>query len=717
MATLTDRMLDMPLPYEQSPYEPQPPYDFPLYPPFDTYRELLSQEAISAVHHPHHTYAAVDQSPQTPPHPSTHDVSGDFTHIVSTGVDSHFTFSGTCGLPDGLTVLKAPHVLDIPSTSTHPPPPPSAEFPPSIISWVSGASIASAASSTLGSPSSGASNTFPRSDPWAPADIHGLGIDPFHHHEGLVSTGFGAELTFANDKCPTGFVGECANVSSSSAATNPVPSSRHSSLSSSSFPLVSYLSSSWPAGGPTPPRAMLESIPEHPTSSGGDLDAGCSPSTAVSVGGSVTTPRVTTDASPFRTPAVPSTPRSGRRTRPRRTTLTPGTPYPPPSPILDPSLIQPFSTPSYHAPTPLPQVSEMPELQSPSAAPAHLPGSPISSGGSLGTPRPRSAAFRPASRSPYLQHRNVHPYGAYAAGMRRHSTSSGQAPASATRERFDSPPSAGVESDDDGKERGRCTFPDCGRVFRDLKAHLLTHQSERPEKCPITTCEYHHKGFARKYDKNRHTLTHYKGTMVCGFCPGSGSAAEKSFNRADVFKRHLTHVHNVEQTPPNSRKKSTAGSLTEAAVGSSNTSGYPADVTGKCSTCSGTFSSAQDFYEHLDECVLRIVQQGDPSEAINERNLASMDGDGEVAHTLQGHALRRESGALSPTREEAPPATTTTTKTEDATPVEGQQLQEQDQQQQQQQQHGEAFPAPSTSSSSTVNRSGRGMLRRATNPE
>src|SRR6266487_5738840 len=76
------------------------------------------------------------------------------------------------------------------------------------------------------------------------------------------------------------------------------------------------------------------------------------------------------------------------------------------------------------------------------------------------------------------------------------------------------------------------------------------------EKCPIINCKFHLKGFARKCDKNRHTLAHYKGTMVCGFCPSSGSAAEKSFNRADVFKRHLTSVHGVEQTTPNYRKKS-----------------------------------------------------------------------------------------------------------------------------------------------------------------
>lgn len=182
--------------------------------------------------------------------------------------------------------------------------------------------------------------------------------------------------------------------------------------------------------------------------------------------------------------------------------------------------------------------------------------------------------------------------------------------------------------EDDGKERGRCPNPDCGRLFKDLKAHMLTHQPERPEKCPIVTCEYHLKGFARKYDKNRHTLTHYKGTMVCGFCPGSGSAAEKSFNRADVFKRHLTSVHGVEQTPPNSRKKSPSTASVKKI------SSYSHDATGKCSTCSAMFNNAQEFYEHLDDCVLRVVQQEEPSEAINEQRLAEVANDQNVQETL-----------------------------------------------------------------------------------
>ena len=170
---------------------------------------------------------------------------------------------------------------------------------------------------------------------------------------------------------------------------------------------------------------------------------------------------------------------------------------------------------------------------------------------------------------------------------------------------------------------------------------MLTHQSERPEKCPIVTCDYHQKGFARKYDKNRHTLTHYKGTMVCGFCPGSGSAAEKSFNRADVFKRHLTSVHGVEQTPPNSRKKS------PTAASARKTSNHSADVTGRCSTCSTMFSNAQEFYEHLDDCVLRVVQQEEPSEAINEQHLSGIANDPAVRETLERHMLPVDSDYVS----------------------------------------------------------------------
>ncbi|KAK3896945.1 hypothetical protein C8A05DRAFT_48237 [Staphylotrichum tortipilum] len=152
--------------------------------------------------------------------------------------------------------------------------------------------------------------------------------------------------------------------------------------------------------------------------------------------------------------------------------------------------------------------------------------------------------------------------------------------------------------------RSRCPHPECGRVFKDLAAHMLTHMEERPEKCPIETCEYHVKGFARKYDKNRHALTHYKGTMVCPFCPGVGTAYEKAFNRADVFKRHLTAVHNVEQTPPNSRKLILpSGAGRDGGVGA------------RCNICQSQFATAQEFYEHLDDCVLNVIVPSTPKTA------------------------------------------------------------------------------------------------------
>ena len=199
----------------------------------------------------------------------------------------------------------------------------------------------------------------------------------------------------------------------------------------------------------------------------------------------------------------------------------------------------------------------------------------------------------------------------------------------------DSPRSVSLGYGEESKERGRCPNPECGKPFKDLKAHMLTHQAERPEKCPIVKCEYHIKGFARKYDKQRHTLTHYKGTMVCGFCPGSGSPAEKSFNRADVFKRHLTSVHGVEQSPPNARKKSPSFGAAKK------TASFPSEVTatGKCSTCSHVFKSPQEFYEHLDDCVLSVVQQEEPSEAINEKALTAISHDPVVQETLERNNL------------------------------------------------------------------------------
>ncbi|KAJ5555667.1 hypothetical protein N7535_008101 [Penicillium sp. DV-2018c] len=304
-----------------------------------------------------------------------------------------------------------------------------------------------------------------------------------------------------------------------------------------------------------------------------------------------------------------------------------------PDSFVDPSLIQSEQESAGVTPTisypeqPIPSYSNVPSN--------YFSQSPAQS------PLPEMVAHHPSPRSHPAQHIGqsplMVPQSSYSRPVSVYDRRSSISSIHSRRSR-QSPSLSSIEGEEETKEKGRCPHPDCGRVFKDLKAHMLTHQSERPEKCPILNCEYHIKGFARKYDKNRHTLTHYKGTMVCGFCPGSGSSAEKSFNRADVFKRHLTSVHGVEQTPPNCRKRSP-----DAARKGTN---YSPDATGKCSTCSSTFSNAQDFYEHLDDCVLRVVQQEEPSEAINQQRLAEVASDEEVKKTMEKHQLNDVAGPV-----------------------------------------------------------------------
>lgn len=177
-----------------------------------------------------------------------------------------------------------------------------------------------------------------------------------------------------------------------------------------------------------------------------------------------------------------------------------------------------------------------------------------------------------------------------------------------------------------------CPRPGCGRVFKDLKAYMLTHQPERREKCLITSCVYHKKGFTHEYAKNRHTVAYYNGVMVCGFCPGTGSAAEKSFNRADVFERHLTSVHGVKETLPSNRKKS------PTMIASKLTS-YCQDVTGKCSLCSTIFGDAQDLYEHLENCILRVIIQEQLSETMDVQYLTALSEENPGKDTLKRHLL------------------------------------------------------------------------------
>jgi hypothetical protein len=160
----------------------------------------------------------------------------------------------------------------------------------------------------------------------------------------------------------------------------------------------------------------------------------------------------------------------------------------------------------------------------------------------------------------------------------------------------------------DGSSAHVCPYPTCGRHCKDLKAHMLLNRPEHPEKCPISTCDYYKKGFASTRERDLHTLTHFQEIMVCGFCPrhgGSGFTAERSFNRVDVFKRHLRSVHGVERTSLNPLPKDL--------------------VAGICSTCGQSFASVQTFYDHLDACILRVTNTARSNEANTVGAIENMD--------------------------------------------------------------------------------------------
>lgn len=507
------------------------------------------------------------------------------------------------------------------------------------------ASGASATSSAMGSPPSiqGHGASVPE---WAPSALGPnpgiVRFDSFSHNgnEYNFPPASGMEefaLEFDPSK-PDDFVGECENISSVACsgrpgAASPNPMSLSLSTAGSSPAMANESFDLLPS--PAPSRSVFS--PESPMtarSRGPRDESFVSPLSALPL--SPIYFRRPSQA--FRKPSVTSSSAAGRahdmHSSPRSGVSQPSSPYfsqssgsfvlPLESSCWFPLSTRPLvderhanihpSDPSILHPQYAPRPSSQHQTNEAYQAPAY-PESPLSHLSHLSkSPHPRQG-----SQSPYMntQYNTAFPY----------------PPPTHRRPSIQSFSSQDNFSSEESREKGRCTYPDCGKVFKDLKAHMLTHQNERPEKCPIQTCDYHVKGFARKYDKNRHTLTHYKGTMVCGFCPGSGSSHEKSFNRADVFKRHLTSVHAVEQTPPNSRKKTANG------TSGRDMPGYPSETSGKCSTCSSTFSSAQDFYEHLDDCVLRIVQQEEPSEAINAARLAEVEQDQAVMETLRNNAL------------------------------------------------------------------------------
>ncbi|KAF2400547.1 hypothetical protein EJ06DRAFT_434184 [Trichodelitschia bisporula] len=81
-------------------------------------------------------------------------------------------------------------------------------------------------------------------------------------------------------------------------------------------------------------------------------------------------------------------------------------------------------------------------------------------------------------------------------------------------------------------------------VLVDVDNEPPSNISGGPEKCPVQTCEYHVKGFARKRDRDIHVpIQHYKGPMMCPFCTDAEGGALRRFDYLSSLMIHLESEH------------------------------------------------------------------------------------------------------------------------------------------------------------------------------
>jgi hypothetical protein len=371
-------------------------------------------------------------------------------------------------------------------------------------------SIASATSSNMGSPLSNHGNLAPIPEWAAP---QGLGVTPgivdqndyfpgseYSFASGTID-GFNPVLEFTHAK--PGFVGELSQVPRSrlSPRLRSTPARGTSMCSASSS--ESAASTVVPARSSSlalDTRLAKASVTPSPatTSASSMASSLVFASPATSTTSCFSSPQLPAWCSPNRGDASPLPPSKASRLVSPFFSQSSGHFVPP----LDSSCWFPLSIPS---PGPCLQSADRepaiadPSLIHPDVRTIAMPGFEQQHYAAPNSAYPASPALsaspqlRSGNTSPFLQNNNYQPFSPF------------QPPPADQQQRRPSLASfhsynSGEQqySGDESKEKQRCPHHDCGKVFKDLRAHMLTHQTERPEKCPIATCDYHTKGFARK---------------------------------------------------------------------------------------------------------------------------------------------------------------------------------------------------------------------------
>ncbi|KAF3768503.1 hypothetical protein M406DRAFT_71501 [Cryphonectria parasitica EP155] len=146
------------------------------------------------------------------------------------------------------------------------------------------------------------------------------------------------------------------------------------------------------------------------------------------------------------------------------------------------------------------------------------------------------------------------------------------------------PPRSGDHDDDGSKTKKRSICNNCGKAFKDIKTHMITHKDKRPEKCPVKC---------------------------------SGTAMETAFSRSDALKKHLVADHDVQHASDGQMFDDHGGVETKTGC-------HAPGAFGKCGI---SFSDPQRLYDHLDDCVLQSLLEENPFDIINAQRLAEISTD------------------------------------------------------------------------------------------
>lgn len=175
--------------------------------------------------------------------------------------------------------------------------------------------------------------------------------------------------------------------------------------------------------------------------------------------------------------------------------------------------------------------------------------------------------------------------------------------------------------DRNGTRRSVCIIPEENSdisykgIVIDFPTHLASLSTPVVERCPVKTCERHENGFLKIGEGKKHAFTHFKGSLVCGFCKPYKTTFFRAPDRVSLFLTHLIKNHGV-------RGHQHDHDIGGARLVRKKSTGPVAD----CSICSEPFT-AQVLYEHLPGCILRKVSRNDQADDQESQDDSSHEPD------------------------------------------------------------------------------------------